>query len=189
MESRKVTIVRGGGARRLIWIAIVSASSILFSYGMACATPLAAIAAVCALTLPRKDAILLVAFAWLSNQAVGYLILDYPRSWDSYAWGLAIGIAAFGSLFTSIAVRRLEWAFPARLTAAFLLAFAAYEIVLYAATAVLPSGDDAFSTAIVLKILEMNAIALVGLAVLHRSAEAIGFLPPGTSRRVSLTFG
>jgi precorrin-6A synthase len=38
--------------------------------------------------------IALVAVAWLANRTVGYLVLGYPRTWVSFAWGAPIGIAA-----------------------------------------------------------------------------------------------
>jgi hypothetical protein len=47
---------------------------------------------------------------------------------------------------------------------------------LFSATALLPSGDDAFSFAVIAQILWTNLLALAGLLVLHRLAVAIGLL-------------
>ena len=56
--------------RRPIWIALLVIASIAFSLGFACATPFAAFAAAAALTMNRRDAMLLVGLVWLANQGV-----------------------------------------------------------------------------------------------------------------------
>jgi hypothetical protein len=57
-----------------------------------------------------------------------------------------------------------------------LVAFALYEILLFTATAVLPSGAGAFALPVVGRIFGINLVALAGLLVLHRLAIAIGLL-------------
>src|SRR3954462_4631533 len=89
-----------------IWIALVSGSSVLFSLALACATPFAALATVSGLALRRGPALALVGTAWLANQAVGYGLLNYPRTPDSFAWGAAIGIAALAATVSVLALRR-----------------------------------------------------------------------------------
>jgi hypothetical protein len=60
------------GWRRPLWIALLVAASVAFTLGFACATPLAAFAAIAALSMPRKDALLLIGLVWLANQAIGF---------------------------------------------------------------------------------------------------------------------
>jgi hypothetical protein len=86
--------LRGLGAamhmdwRRLLWLTVLVASSVAFSLGFACATPFAAFAAAAVLTLPRKDALLLMAAVWLANQAVGMAFSTIPgrRTVSLGAW-------------------------------------------------------------------------------------------------------
>jgi hypothetical protein len=65
------SLVLSTGWRRPLWIALLVAASVAFTLGFACATPLAAFAAIAALSMPRKDALLLIGLVWLANQAVG----------------------------------------------------------------------------------------------------------------------
>ena len=60
------------GWRRPLWIALLVGASVAFTLGFACATSLAAFAAIAALSMPRKDALLLIGLVWLANQAVGF---------------------------------------------------------------------------------------------------------------------
>ena len=160
-----------------IWIALVGGLSVLFSLALACAAPFAALATVSALGLRRGSALALVGTAWLANQAVGYGLLNYPRTPDSFAWGAAIGVAALTATLAVLGWRR--WIVSPRLawSAGFAMAFAIYEGLLFAATAILPSGDAAFSLAVVGRILLVNLLALVGLALLHRVALKVRLLP------------
>lgn len=81
--------------RRSLWIGAGDVSSIGFRFVLACATPFAALATLAALKMSRRDLFTLVSAAWLANQFIGYGFLAYPETWDSFAWGGAIGIAAF----------------------------------------------------------------------------------------------
>jgi hypothetical protein len=66
---------------------------------------------------------------------------------------------------------------------AFLAGFVAYEGALFAATAVLPSGEGAFSAAVVANVLLINSLAAIGLICLHAGAAASRALvarQPGT---------
>lgn len=169
--------------RTSLWIVVVSGASILFSLALACATPFAAMAAVAGTFLALRPAVALVVFAWLVNQAVGYLVLGYPTTWDSFAWGGAIGIAALAGLAAVIGLGSRIGNAATVLLAGFLAAFAAYELVLFAFTAVLPSGDGVFSFAVVLLIFWTNVVAIGLLLALHVAAVAAGFLSPTASVR------
>ncbi|WP_106796655.1 hypothetical protein [Rhizobium sp. H4] len=154
------------------WVVVIAGASVVLSLFFACVTPFVALSAVSAVVLPRRMAVAAVLLAWLANQMVGYLVLDYPETWESYAWGLAIGIAAFASLTAALFVLRLAAGLTVTMSGAFLAGFIAYEGVLFAATAVLPSGDGAFSAAVVAEVLLINSLAAVGLICLHAGAAA-----------------
>jgi hypothetical protein len=163
-------------ARRWAWIGLLGSASIGFSLVFACATPFVALVTLAALTMSRRDAFIVTGAVWLANQAVGYGMLDYPRTFDSYAWGAAIGIAVLLALLLARAIgERFERSGPFVSTGlAFLSAFAVYELALYAASFWLPGNDTAFSWAIVGYVLQVNALGLGGLILLRLVAASVG---------------
>ena len=163
-------------ARRWAWIGLLGGASIGFSLVFACATPFVALVTLAALTMSRRDAFIVTGAVWLANQAVGYGILDYPRTFDSYAWGVAIGLTVLLALAVARAVgERFERSGPFVSTGlAFLSAFAVYELALYAASFWLSSADTAFSWPIVGYILQVNALGLGGLILLKLVAASVG---------------
>src|SRR3546814_4102764 len=84
----------------MLWVA----ASTLGSWALACVTPFAALAVIAAYTLAPTRAMLVMAGIWLANQGVGYGILDYPLTFDSLLWGLAIGAAALGAPLVAVAI-------------------------------------------------------------------------------------
>lgn len=159
-----------------LWIALLAAASVALSFKLSCATPFAALATLAALHLDRKDGFALVALAWAANQIVGYAFLGYPHELESYAWGLAIGAAAFAALaVANVASLRLSpLGRPAMMAGGLFAAFAAYELVLFAAAAVLPATDVAFSWPVVGQIGLVNALVFPGLLLAHKGAELMG---------------
>ena len=163
-------------ARRWAWIGLLGGASIGFSLVFACATPFVALVTLAALTMNRRDAFIVTGAVWLANQAVGYGILGYPRTFDSYAWGVAIGITVLLALVVARAIgERFERRGSIVSTGiAFLSAFATYELALYAASFWLSSSDTAFSWATVGYILQVNALGLGSLLVLKLVAASVG---------------
>ncbi len=161
-----------------IWTGLIAGMSIIGSLVFACATPFAAISALAASKMNYERGLILVIAAWLSNQIVGYGILGYPQTAESFAWGAAIGVAAIlaftaAHAATALAGARLFFG----LATAFLTAFAAYELALYLTGTVFFASEDAFSVAVVTRILEINLVSFVGLLALHRLAVAVSLLP------------
>ena len=163
-------------ARRWTWIGLLGSASIGFSLVFACAMPFVALVTLAALTMSRRDALIVTGAVWLANQAVGYAILDYPQTFDSYAWGVAIGIAVLLALAVARAIgERFERSGPIISTGlAFLSSFAVYELALYAASFWLSSSDAAFSWATVGYILQVNALGFAGLIVFRLVAASVG---------------
>ena len=163
-------------ATRWAWIALLGGASIGFSLIFACATPFVALVTLAALNMDRRDAFIVTGAVWLANQAVGYGILGYPHTLDSYAWGIAIGIAVLLALVAALAAgAQFERRGPFVATgAAFLSAFVVYELALYVAAFWLSSSDAAFSWPIVGYILQVNALGLVGLVIVKLVAGAAG---------------
>lgn len=148
----------------LFCFALLTASCALASFALACATPFAAFAVVAAAMLPQPQALLAVTGAWLVNQGIGFCALHYPIDASTIAWGFVIGTAALAAtLVASTALRRsARIPAPLALTFALLCAYAAYEIVLLAATPVL-GGAASFTAAIVIRIGLTSMAWLVGL--------------------------
>jgi hypothetical protein len=159
-----------------LWIAIVAVASVALSFRLSCATPFAALATLAALNMRRADGLVMIAAAFGLNQLVGYGFLNYPHDLDSYAWGAAIGVAAIASYGVATVVAPRIEAYGQVVTAGVTLAaaFAAYEIVLLAATAILPSSELAFAPQIVGEIALVNALVYPGLILLARGADLLG---------------
>ena len=165
-------------ARRWLWIFLLTAASVFVTLGMACATPFAALATLAALHMSRRDGLALIGIAWLADQAVGYGLLAYPRTANSFAWGVILGVSAFVALLAAqaLAGRLRDRGAVLAGGLAFTGAFVAYEGVLVAATAVLASGAEAFSLPIVGWVLRVNLLSLLGLLILYRLAVWIGLV-------------
>jgi hypothetical protein len=173
--------------RTTVWVAIVTFSMVAFSFWFACATPLAAVGALAGSRMNRRDGATLIIAAWLANQLIGYLVLGYPRTWDSYAWGATIGVASLlAGLGATGAARTVRqwWLSPC---AALIAAFSVYEGALFAATVVLPSCEGAFAPSVVARILATNAGAMVGLVAIQWLAAFVGLEPHAAPQRTALT--
>ena len=154
-------------ATSALWIGLLAASCVLFSFALACATPFAALATIAGTRMNRRDAVATVTLAWSGNQAIGFLLRGYPRTWETFGWGLAIGIAAVFATLAADGVGHVRHRPIAVSVAALLVAFGLYEGTLFAATLMLPSGPGAFSGHVVLRIAEINLGAFVALCAVH----------------------
>ncbi len=157
--------------RRIFWAATFIAASIIFSFGWACALPLAGFAAVAALTTVRREALLLTGAVWFANQAVGFLFLHYPTDAMTLFWGGALGAIALLSCESAGLIARR---FPgvAGGIAAFLAAFVVYESLVLAVTAATGPGVDHFTAPVVTRIFLVNLSAFVALLVLKAAGAA-----------------
>ncbi|ACK50270.1 conserved hypothetical protein [Methylocella silvestris BL2] len=173
-----------GVAGAAVWIGLAAAFSALFSFSFACAAPFAGFAAFAALIAPRRFAMILVGAAWLANQFVGFLLLGYPATAGSFAWGAALGLAALTAALAASIVIRQTGVRPVATGLAFLAAFASFEIVLFAASAVLASGPDAFAPAVVARIFAINAASFAALLAARQLGRGIGrYAPPFLASR------
>jgi hypothetical protein len=174
-----------GAERRLLWIGFLTLATLLTSGVFACAVPFAALAALAALDTERDDGLLLIVAVWLVNQVYGFAVLGYPMEAQTYYWGFAIGLGAVAAYYAArVAVVALT---PigalAAVIAALPVAFVAYEAVLYAASLVLPHGEGAFNTNVVLYIGLVDVVAFIALLVAHRLALAAGLVNPNAVER------
>jgi membrane-associated HD superfamily phosphohydrolase len=148
----------------LFCFVLLTAACALASFAFACATPFAAFAVVAAATLPLLPALLVTLAAWLVNQAIGFGFLHYPIDATTIVWGLVIGGAALAATAAAMAVLRLmeRTGTVVALAAALFGAYAAYELVLFAATPFLGGAED-FTAAIVGRIGLLSVVWTIGL--------------------------
>jgi hypothetical protein len=167
--------------RRGVWIALLTVASVALSLVFACATPFAAFVALAAVNMRRGDVLALAVATWLANQAVGYGLLHYPLTANSFEWGGAIGVAVVVAAEAAIAAQRpFARGLVTATVAAFAAAFAVFELVLYGFSFVL--GDaGAFTLAIVGDILKANVLALLGLGILFYLAVMVGLARGNTT--------
>jgi hypothetical protein len=155
--------------RRPLWIALLVVASIVFSLGFACAVPLAAFAAIAALTLSRRDAFSLVGAVWLANQIAGFAVHLYPVTASTLAWGGGLGAVALLSTLAAQWVKdHLARSLMVAAIAAFLAAFAVYEGSLFAISLALTSGVSDYAPSIVGRIFAINTAAFAALFLVHR---------------------
>jgi hypothetical protein len=162
---------------------LLTAACALASFAFACATPFAAFAVVAAATLPLPAALLVTVAAWLVNQAIGFGVLHYPIDANTLLWGLVIGGAALAATAASMAVLRLtrRTGTPVALGAALIGAYAAYELVLFAATPLLGGAAD-FTAAIVGRLGLLNVMWTIGLIA---ACEVVRLFSHGRRREIA----
>jgi hypothetical protein len=163
---------------RPLWLGLLIAASAALTTVYTCITPFAALAVVAAMTLSRRQALLCTVAVWLANQVVGFGVLHYPWTAQTFAWGLAIGVVSvFGTLAAQWSVRRLgSFRSPAQTVAAFASAFAVYQLALYAVAVPILGGPGTFALRIIGQVLLVNAVTPVGLVGLHQVVAVAGSL-------------
>lgn len=155
-------------ARRapLFCLALLAAGCALASFALACATPFTAYAVIAAAMLPLSSALLVVAAAWIVNQAIGFGALGYPHDPNTVFWGLAIGAAALAATAAAALLLRVvsRGSQFAAFGAALVAAYCAYELVLLAFNPLL-GGGGTFTLAIIARLGLLNVAWLVGLVI------------------------
>ena len=111
--------------RHPLWLGLLVAASVAFSLGLACAVPFAAFAVAAALSLSRRDALILILLVCLANQLVGFTVLHYPWTLSTFTWGVVLGAVAVLATWASqwIAGRLVDARHASTVTATFLIAF------------------------------------------------------------------
>jgi hypothetical protein len=167
----------------LFCFALLTAACALASFAFACATPFAAFAVFAAAMLPLRPALLVVTAAWLVNQAIGFGLLHYPIDTNTILWGFAIGAAALVATMASMLVLRSlrRTGSPVALGFAFIGAYTAYELVLFAATPFL-GGVGAFTLAMVGRLGVLSPLWLIGLVA---ACEVCRILNPVRQRQMA----
>jgi hypothetical protein len=170
------------GWRHWLWLAALLAASTGFTLGFACAVPFAAFGAIAALSLPRRDALLLTVALWLLNQIIGFTVLHYPWDEMTFVWGAVLGIVAVLSTVAAQTVIKDRNVVAASLIG-FIAAFFVYEGSLYIVSATALGGTEDFTLAIVARILAVNAAAFAGLLAVSLLVAAMAKAHAGSLGR------
>lgn len=165
-------------SRHVLWMAVLVAASVGFTFGFACAVPFAAFGAATALTLNTRDALLLTIALWLVDQIIGFGFLGYPWDGTTLLWGAVLGVVALLSTGAArIASTRLAAStYGMILIASFAAAFIVYEGSLYIVSAAWLGGTDNYAASTVATIVGLNALAFVGLLILERLGRMLGLV-------------
>jgi MFS family permease len=164
--------------RTPFWIALLTLASVAFSLGFACATPFAAFAAAAALSLPRKHALWLVGATWLANQIIGYGLLNYPQSANSFTWGAVIGAAALLATFvcSKLNTKYEKHANALHLVLIFAAGVLVYQLVMLVALFT-PLGDIRdFNAGVITRIVLIDVGAFIGLLAVNVLGRRLGLL-------------
>ncbi len=151
----------------LLWAAVLGLTAALGSYGLACVFPFAAIAALAAVTLPTRQAAILLGATWLVNQTIGFALLGYPHDAQAIAWGLIIGVAAFAGLAAARAVTAREaHLLSPRTIVALVAAIVAYQAIMFGG-AIIMDGFESSTPAIVADVVRNDLLWFAGLTVMR----------------------
>jgi hypothetical protein len=116
---------------RSTWASGVYGVVVLGCLALACLEPLVAIAVLAAARLKLPQAMALTAAVWLTGQAIGFGVRDYPVDAQTLGWGAGLGVMALASLITAaLVLPRLPQAWPTafRVAVAFVPAFVANQL-------------------------------------------------------------
>jgi hypothetical protein len=154
---------------RLVWMAVLICSSLIFSVILSCATPFEAIGAAAAVTLGRRDALLSGGLTWFINQCVGYGMLGYPWTFNSVAWGIALGAATLLATLAAGGIYQMKTAIPKvfRFGIAFATAFMVFEAAIFVVALLFLGGLQDFTVGIVSHFFLINAATFLVLVVLY----------------------
>ncbi|MDH4746494.1 hypothetical protein OMP43_20920 [Sphingomonas sp. CBMAI 2297] len=163
-----------------LWIMLLTLASMATSFALACTAPVAALAALAAVHMRRRDGIALALAAWGANQAVGFLFLHYPHDPKTLLWGLGLGTAAAGSAigaYAALARLRLG-STPVRLAIAYVAAFVAGKLVTLCWATVLGGVAITLHPGYSLDQFLRNGAILIGLYAFYHLLRALGMPAP-----------
>lgn len=157
-----------------IWGATLTVAVVGGSLALSCVAPLCALAVALAATVRLRASLGIMTLVWLANQAIGFTLFHFPRTANSFWWGIAIGVAAWMTAIAAHALmgRTSSWSGPVRLSVALMVTFVLYESVLWLAALIL-GGRDMFTASIVMQVALINSAWLVGIILLNEIAAAI----------------
>jgi hypothetical protein len=161
-----------------LWLILLTTASVLTTFALACATPVAAFAALAALHMKRAEAMLLMGVVWLASQCVGFGYLHYPYTAGTIAWGGALLISALVTMEGAAFVTRRMASAPDAVRAAGALgaAMVVFKAAIYLFGMELGGNASAFKLSVVTNFVWTNALTFVVLLVLYQVGVAVGLV-------------
>ena len=171
-------------AQSRLWMGVLIAAAVLFSFALACGMPFVAVGALAALTMPARDARLLAGLGWRANQAIGFGFLGYPLDAMTLAWGVALGFSALAAVVGALFVLRQmpRGTLPTQLGMTFVAAWTAQQGTVFLASLVLGGTAGAFAASVVWFIFWTNALAFLVLLCLQSAGAKVGVARPMQQR-------
>jgi hypothetical protein len=154
------------------WQMIIAAAGAVMTLTLACVVPFPAMAMLASRTLSRRAGTVALLSAVVTNQAVGFLVLGYPRTLATVAWAPVYAAATLAAFAVS---RRV-----ANPLLALVAAFAVYEGVFAAFTLATTHSLADFAPRIVAQVALGNVLGFAVLGLLYVGVVAV---ERGTSRR------
>lgn len=160
-----------------LWALSLALFSALLTFKFACATPFAALAAIAALSLPRRVALSAIVGAWALNQFIGYGALDYPLENQSVLWGAMMGAATLLALLVAQRTAAAVAAPQPRAGAVLLASMTSYQLGLFALANLLADMVGGFSRAVVLEVSITNVLSFALMYATYRALNLAGLQP------------
>jgi hypothetical protein len=178
MKEIKMSVSENSPVKTGLWLILLTIASVLTTFALACATPVAAFGALAALHMKRAEAMMLMGAIWLASQAVGFGYLHYPHTPGTIAWGGALLITALVTMEgAAFVARRLETApHAARAVGALAAAMVSFKAVTYLFGMELGGNAAAFKASFVFNFVWTNALTFVVLLVLYQVAVVVGLV-------------
>lgn len=159
---------------RWLWVSTLLVAAALLSPAYHCGFPLVAFVTIAALTLGRQDALFASGAVLLTHQTLIFASQHHHTSVASLAWAGAFGAIALLSCETAGFVWR-RWNGVIGAAAAFVAAYAIYEISIIAICMASGRGAESFTLATVTRIFLRNVYTFGGLWGLLAIGAAIRF--------------
>lgn len=114
------------------WPTLLGLVAFVGTLASACATPFVALAVLAAVTMSPRTAWQAVAVIWLINQMLGFIVLGFPHTAQTIAWGGVIGLSAGVALVIARKLTANRAQTPTRLLCALAISFIGYEAGIFA---------------------------------------------------------
>lgn len=161
------------------WPLTLAVAAIAGTLATACAMPFAALATLAAVTMGGRQAFVAVALMWLANQIVGFTLLDFPHTAQTFGWGLVLGMAGLVALAMARRLTLGREQTPLRLLGALAVSFLCYQAGIFAFANVLGLVCP-FSVSVIAQVALNDALWFAGLYLLHMLLRHVApgwFLP------------
>jgi len=162
-------------AAKFIWLTILTLAGVGGSLVISCIAPFVALAVTLAGTVRLSLALRAMSVIWFANQLIVFSFFNFPRTANTFLWGVAIAAAALLSTsVTSLAINRSRrLSIFVRLALAFGVGFVSYQGTLMLASLAL-GGRETFMLAVIAQIFVVNAAWLAGLVGLNELMSILG---------------